>query len=69
MTAASTTRSTSAATPLGREVHVGNSSNRLDVMVRGDSSGATDLQCRLYAGKTLVALSTGPVEVSCSATW
>ena len=47
---------TNAATPLGRQVHIGNSLNRLDVMVRGDSSGATDLQCRLYAGKTVAVL-------------
>ncbi len=30
---------------------------------------AAPVQCRIYAGATLVALSTGPVGVSCTARW
>jgi len=60
---------TDAATPLVREVRTGTEMHEVDVTVTSTSGTDVPVQCRIYAGRTLVALSTSPVEVSCSAHW
>ena len=60
---------TGAATPLVREVRTGTEMHEVDLTVTTTSGSDVPVQCRIYAGTTLVALSTGPVEVSCSARW
>lgn len=60
---------TDAATPLVRGVRIGTEMHEIDVTVTSTSGTDVPVQCRIYAGRTLVALSTGPVEVSCSAHW
>jgi hypothetical protein len=57
------------ATPLVREVRTGTEMHEVDVTVTSTSGTDVPVQCRIYAGRTLVALSTSPVEVSCSAHW
>jgi hypothetical protein len=57
------------ATPLVREVRTGTEMHEVDVTVTSTSGTDVPVQCRIYAGRTLVALSTSPVEVSCSVHW
>jgi len=56
-----------AATPLVREVHTGLRTRAVEVRVSTVDGSANPVQCRIFAGSTLVALTTGPVEVSCGA--
>ena len=60
---------TGAATPLVRHVHSGTRMRTVEVRVSTVGGSAAPVQCRIYAGATLVALSTGPVGVSCTARW
>lgn len=55
--------------PVVREFHVGSQSQRLEVRPTRFGGAGLPIQCRIYAGKTLVALTTGPVDPSCSVTW
>ncbi len=55
--------------PVVREFHVGSQSQRLEVRATRYAGGGVPIQCRVYAGKTLVALTTGPVDPSCIVTW
>lgn len=55
--------------PFGRIAsHSGAQSASIDVLATS-SSGTAELQCRIYAGPVLVALSTSTSSVSCSASW
>jgi hypothetical protein len=58
------------ATPLVKELHLVPGTRSVDVTaVNGSETGET-LQCRVYAGRTLVAIHTQDTgEVSCALTW
>ena len=62
---------TPASTPIVREVHTGPESRSLDVTVSSPTeSTASSLQCRVYAGETLVALDTSTTgKAACSVSW
>ncbi|HET7801529.1 MAG TPA: hypothetical protein VFL38_13990, partial [Humibacillus xanthopallidus] len=57
-------------TPVLREVHTGPASRSLDVTVSSATESSVALQCRIYAGETLVALDTSTTgSVACTVTW